>query len=68
MVTQRNDTTGTNGVAVTRGSTEEVVREHLMASQRVMERVSQSREQAKAFLIRAGIVDKSGKGLAPPYR
>lgn len=68
MTVERNTPTGTNGAVAGKGSSEELVRKHLAASQRVIERVSQSNEQARAFLIRAGIVDKSGEGLAPPYR
>lgn len=49
-------------------STAEMVKEHLEASERLMKKVLASKKSARAFLVRAGILDKSGKGLAKPYR
>ena len=46
----------------------EMVEEHLEASARVMKRVLRSKKSAREVLIGAGILDKSGKGLAKPYR
>ncbi len=42
--------------------------EHLAASKRVMKHVLASKENSVAFLVEAGILNKSGKGLAKPYR
>ena len=49
-------------------STEEMVKQHLAASKRVMKKVLRSRKSAREFLISAGILDKDGKRLAKPYR
>jgi hypothetical protein len=49
------------------GSTEKMVTEHLKASERVAKRVLGSKKKARAFLVRAGILKKKGKGLAKPY-
>ena len=45
-----------------------VVAEHLRASKRVMKDVLATKANARKFLIAAGILSKSGKGLAKPYR
>ncbi len=42
--------------------------EHLAASERVMKKVLSSKASSIAFLIDLGILNKSGKGLAKPYR
>ncbi len=42
--------------------------EYLASSARVMKRVLASKASSRKFLIEAGILDKSGKGLAKPYR
>lgn len=47
--------------------TNRFVEEHLAASARAMKRILASEESARAALIEAGIMDKSGK-LAKPYR
>lgn len=49
-------------------TTAEMVKEHLEASKRLMKKVLASKRSARAFLVSAGILDKSGKGLAKPYR
>ena len=49
-------------------STEKMVKEHLKASKRVMKKALASKKSARAFLVRAGILKKNGKGLAKPYR
>lgn len=49
-------------------STAGMVEEHLVASKRLMKKVLRSKKSARAFLIRAGILDKQGKELAKPYR
>ena len=38
------------------------------ASERVMKKVLSSKQSSIAFLVKVGILDKSGKGLAKPYR
>ncbi len=45
-----------------------MVAEHLAASKRVMKSVLSSKAKSVRFLVEAGILDKSGKGLAKPYR
>lgn len=45
-----------------------MVEEHLLASKRVMKKVLVSKTSARKFLIAAGILTKSGKSLAKPYR
>jgi len=42
--------------------------EYLASSARVLKRVLASKASSRKFLIEAGILDKSGKGLAKPYR
>jgi len=44
-----------------------MVKEHLKASKRVARKALASKKKARAFLIRAGILKKNGKGLAKPY-
>jgi len=56
-----------NGRSKAAGS-KAIVDEHLRMSKRVSAKVLSSPQSAKAFLIKAGIVDKSGKRLAKPYR
>lgn len=48
-------------------NTSELVREHLKASKEVMKKAMRSKKSARAFLVKAGILTKSGK-LAKPYR
>jgi len=42
-----------------------MVRDHLKASAELAEKVLRTKGGARAFLIRAGILSKDGKGLAP---
>jgi hypothetical protein len=42
--------------------------EHLASSARVLKRVLARKANSRKFLIEAGILNKSGKGLAKPYR
>ncbi len=49
-------------------SSEEIVREHERAADKVMKKALGSKKSARAFLIHAGILTKSGKQLAKPYR
>lgn len=56
-----------NGFGTLRSSTEEIVSEHLRAAKQVSKRLK-SKKYAREFLISAGILEKSGKGLAAPYR
>jgi hypothetical protein len=44
------------------------VKENEEAMERAAKRAMRSKKAARAFLIRAGILDKSGKRLAKPYR
>ena len=46
----------------------EIVKENEQAMKRAGKRARRSKETARAFLVRAGILDKSGKRLAKPYR
>jgi hypothetical protein len=46
----------------------EIVKENEEAMERGAKRATRSKRAARAFLIRAGILNKSGKGLAKPYR
>ncbi len=45
-----------------------MVEDHLAASARAMKRILASKRSAREALIKAGILDKSGKGLSKPYR
>jgi hypothetical protein len=45
-----------------------IAKEHIKASKQSMKRAMGSKRNAKAFLIRAGILSKNGKKLAKPYR
>ena len=45
----------------------EIVREHVIASQKLRKEIKGNPAKAKAFLIKAGILNKSGK-LAKRYR
>ncbi len=45
-----------------------IVREHTRAAKKAMKEALRSPKDARAFLIRAGILTKSGKRLARPYR
>jgi hypothetical protein len=49
-------------------TTTQIVRENQEAMERAAKRAMRSRKSARAFLVRAGILDKSGKRLAKPYR
>lgn len=49
-------------------TTAEVVKENQEAMERAAKRAMRSKKSARAFLVRAGILKKSGKGLAKPYR
>ncbi len=44
------------------------VAEYLKAAEAVAKKTLASRKSARAFLVKAGILDKSGKKLAAPYR
>ena len=46
----------------------QIVKENQEAMERAAKRAMRSKKTARAFLIRAGILNKSGKGLAKPYR
>jgi hypothetical protein len=48
-------------------SSSKLVAEHRKASRRLLKRVLKSRASARAYLVEAGILTKSG-GLAAPYR
>lgn len=48
-------------------SSSKVVSDHLRASKKVMKKVLKSRASARAFLVKAGILAKSGR-LAKAYR
>ncbi|MBX3387986.1 MAG: hypothetical protein KF691_00880 [Phycisphaeraceae bacterium] len=45
-----------------------MVEEHLRASKKVMKKVLKSKKRSIRFLVAAGILTKSGKSLAKPYR
>ncbi|MCX5659421.1 MAG: hypothetical protein NTW19_06810 [Planctomycetota bacterium] len=47
---------------------EKIVKEHIKGSREYMKKVTSSKRLATNFLIRAGILTKSGKRLAKPYR
>jgi hypothetical protein len=47
--------------------TSKLVRDHLRASKKVMKKVLRSKKAARAFLVEAGILTKSGK-LSKRYR
>ena len=49
-------------------ATEKMVKEHLKASRKAAKKALTSKRRARAFLVRAGIVKKNGKGLSKPYR
>lgn len=49
-------------------STKATVREYMAASKRVAKKALKSRQSARAFLVKAGILNKNGKGLAKEYR
>lgn len=46
----------------------ETVREHVKASKRFLKSIRGDAKKARAFLVRAGILNKSGKGLSKRYR
>ena len=46
----------------------EICKENEEAMKRAGKRARRSKKTARAFLIRAGILDKSGKGLSKNYR
>jgi hypothetical protein len=48
-------------------STEQIVKDSLKAMERASKKSLASKEKARAFLVRAGILKKRGKGLAKPY-
>jgi hypothetical protein len=45
-----------------------IAREHELAEKKFMKKALRSKQRAKSFLIRAGILSKNGKQLAKPYR
>ncbi len=49
-------------------TTAEIVKDNEAAMKRAAKRAMRSKKAARAFLVRAGILNKSGKGLAKPYR
>lgn len=49
-------------------SVEQIVREHSAATRKFLKEIKGKPEKARAFLIQAGILDKSGKRLARRYR
>jgi hypothetical protein len=46
----------------------QIVKENEQAMKRAGKRARRSKETARAFLVRAGILEKNGKKLAKPYR
>ncbi len=50
-----------------RQTTKEIVEEHLAASKRAMKKILKNKKTARDFLVKVGIVDKSGK-LTKLYR
>ena len=48
--------------------TDREIKEHLKASRSLQRKLKASPKKALQFLIRAGIVDKSGKKLANPCK
>ena len=46
----------------------EIVKENREAMERAAKRILRSKRATRAFLVRAGILDKSGKGLSKNYR
>jgi hypothetical protein len=49
-------------------TTAQIVKENQQAMDRAAKRALRSKKAARAFLVRAGILKKKGKGLAKPYR
>jgi hypothetical protein len=49
-------------------SVAQIVRENEQAMESAAKRATRSKKTARAFLVRAGILDKTGKRLAKPYR
>lgn len=49
-------------------SVSQIIKENEEAMERAGKKALRSKASARAFLIRAGILDKSGKRLAKPYR
>jgi hypothetical protein len=49
-------------------TTAEIVKDNEEAMKRAAGRAKRSKAAARAFLVRAGILDKTGKRLAKPYR
>ena len=47
---------------------DEIVKQHVKASQKYRKSIKGSPEKARKFLISAGILDKNGKRLARIYR
>ncbi len=46
----------------------QIVKENEEVMKRAGKRARRSKKSATAFLVRAGILNKNGKGLARPYR
>jgi len=49
-------------------TTEQIVRQHVAASRRFRKSIRGDAAKARAFLIKAGILNKSGTKLAKRYR
>lgn len=47
---------------------DQIVKDNQKAMDRAFKKAMRSKRAARAFLIRAGILKKNGKGLAKPYR
>ncbi len=47
---------------------DQIVKENQDAMDRAFKKAMRSKKTARAFLVRAGILEKNGKGLAKPYR
>jgi hypothetical protein len=47
---------------------DQMVKENQQAMDRAFKKAMRSKKTARAFLIRAGILNKKGTGLAKPYR
>jgi len=47
---------------------EQILKDNEDALKRAGKRAGRNKKTATAFLVRAGILNKNGKGLAKPYR
>ncbi len=49
-------------------TTTQIVKENQQAMERAAKRAMRNKRTARAFLVRAGILNKRGKGLTKAYR